>query len=310
MKFGFVITFVLLVVSLGARGADFPDWTLTPPSDDRLWFYSVGSGTDANDARTSALAELTSRLAVTVQSTSQQFVSSSNNNQGQASADFYLDIDTKQKSNQYSFNRVEVLRQFYDETHKVHYVLARINKDVFFEQLHSQLLTKIERLKPTNDFTNNTATDLEKLIRFNWQKRSIVQDLAVLKAYQQDVEQIDLALNIMEREFTELANNTQVNLISSNTAELAELKRWLNQAGFNISTKTQSAPLTLFVTSINDWQGQDQFQYANKQDMQLVFVYQGQKIHQQSLSAIAFANEGVVANTKATQLLNKQLNTN
>ena len=310
MKFGFVFTLFLFVATFIARAADFPEWTLNPPSDDRLWFYSVGADTDVNDARKNALAELTSRLAVTIQSTSQQFVSSANSNSSEATADFYLDIDTKQKSNQYTFNRVEVVRQFYDEQHQTFYVLTRINKDVFFEQLHNQLLERVNRLKPDSELAENKAVSLEKLIKFNCQKRSLIQDLALLKAYQQDAEQIDLYLTLMQKQFGQLAAATPLKLISSNTVNLTSIKNWLSQAGFNLATTNKNNQLTLFVSDINQWQGEDEFQFANKQNMQLAFVYQGNVLQQQTISSIAFANDQRLANKKAEQLLNKQLNTN
>ena len=303
MKQGIFYVLLCIIFSFRANASNFPDWALTPPGDDRLWFYSVGAGNNVTDARTNALADLTSRLSVTVQSTSQQLVSAENNN-----ADFYLDIDTKQRSNVYTFNRVEVLQQYLDAQHNMIYVLTRINKDSFFEQLHQHVLSQVTQV--SINAGDNKALQLEKLILFNWQKRSILQDLALLKAYQQDTDKIDAKLQILESQFANLANNTPISVITQNTTDNNKLGQWLNKAGFNLSVKSNDSALQVLMTNNNQWQGQDDFQFAHKQKVDLAFVFNSTMLYQKTLSAIAFAPTKAVAKVKASQKLLKQLNTN
>ena len=281
----------------------FPNWALQVPADDSNWFYTVGAGSDITEAKKNALGDLATRISVSIQSTSQQFVDAQ-----QQGTEFYLELDTKQSSSTVQFNRVEVLRKDFEESTQTHYILARVDKDSFFDARLQALTQTLSSL----DFDASTPLpqSLEKLLKFNWQKQQLAAQLYLLQAYEQPITLQQAKFEQLNQSFNTLASQINIELYSPSTKLQSLLTAWLQKAGFSFSRKEQQPVLSLAASDINTWSGQDQFHYAVKQQTQLVFAFANNVIVERTLVTQAYSTELTQAEAAAWQKLRKQVQTN
>ena len=299
MKQGLLLLLLFLLSSF--RALALPNWALNPPSDDAMWFYSVGSGSSISEARKHALGEIAARLKVQIQSSSQQFVDAQ-----QKQSPFYLELDIKQVSSAFEFNRVEDLRSSFDTDHNVHYVLTRVNKNSFFEQQEQVLAKQLAHFSELTD----TETALKRLFEYNLLKNKLHSELYLLKAYNIEVEDLKESLAKADQMFKKLAAATPITINSSSVPVNQIIQGWLSKAGFDLFKTSDDANLKVTTTGLNTWQGQDKFHHAIKQEVTLVFSYAGQILLTRDLSATAYARAQEQAQTIAWQRLTEQLETN
>lgn len=282
---------------------NYPDWVLNTPSDNRVWFYSVGAGSNQQQAQQAALAELSTRLKVSVQSISQQFVDAKNKQ-----VDFFLEQDSKQVSEQFDFNNVEILSEHQDEQSL--FVLVKVNKDSFFNNRLQQLSDNVSRVSPNS--LDSPSVKMHKLINFNWHKNTINSELKFLNAFQIDTESIAQQLSQIERHNQDFASSVKTELVSTDLANelLADIKNWQNKALLNGLNKNSEHSLTIVVEGVNQRHGQDQFNALTQLEANLNFLYEGEIIYTQYLQSQAFSSNQAQATRQAWQLLKGQFVTN
>ena len=270
----------------------YPNWAITPPEDDSRWFYTLGSGVTNAEAQKNALGELANRIRVNVESTTQQFVSSSRVNNADSEQAFYLELDTKLSSDLLAFNRVEHVRHYYDDNNQRHYVLSKVDKASFFQPRSEKLQHNLDRYRFNQDSSDNEK--LEKLLNFTWHKAQLTADLYLLEAYQQPTEALKQEYAVINAQFAELAGNTFVKVISPSKQLKLELSDWLKTKGFVLSADANKLSLTLLASDINQWTGHDNFYHAIKQGFDLAFIYNNQLIAEKAYSDVTYAvtNEG------------------
>lgn len=269
-----------------------------------LWFYTVGAGPSVAAANKNALAELANRLQVNIQSTSQQFVDA------QASGnEFYLALDVKQISKEFSFTRVERVKTSYEASNHTHYTLVKVDKLSFFADMHQALAAKLALFGEINATTKREQ--LTRLLQFNQQRQALFADLYLLQAYQQPVDALAEQIRALQKRFVDLAKRTNIYMINTSSTLTFAVSERLQKSGFLISNDepltSSSEPLKVVVSEVNTWQGQDQFHHSLKQQAQISFVYQQQLIFQLNLSAQAMAKELTQAQKRVWHRLIAQL---
>ncbi len=139
--------YLLMLVGLGIgliAGDNIPSWYFNPPSDNETSWYGVGEGNSLRQAKDSALADVASKLSVTISSK----VSSTTT---QATTDLYTSLNKNVNINQesevkkISFNDFEVVSSTQNDTKAL--VLVGVNKAKFLKDQGQTLNDTIKEIK-------------------------------------------------------------------------------------------------------------------------------------------------------------------
>ncbi|NVK24807.1 MAG: LPP20 family lipoprotein [Gammaproteobacteria bacterium] len=301
----FILLLLICTYSSVTNATELPEWLATPPADSQLWFYSIGNGEDLKQAKNSALAELSTRIQIDVQTTTQQFVQANNQQ-----VDYFLEQDNRFNSEKMSFNNVEVVREFKHEQGT--YVLIKVDRDSFFSAKYIAIEENFAKLlSPENLQTpDSLATKLSKVINYQWQKNWLTTQLNILNAYDIDITELNRLKQKIEQDVIEVAQQVSTTLtLPENMAPpiRSPLEQWVTNVGFIKKANPNSIDLQIIATSANTWQGEDRFNHVHKIEFELLFLLNQQLLSQKRFSAQAFANQAQIAQQHSIEQLIQQL---
>ena len=158
---------------------------MTPPSNNGIFLYGTGAGYTKEDAQNSALDNLVSRLSISIES---KFESKTRVESGEFQS--YYKKSEKNIKTEVSKIRVsnfDISKSFTSEDGTI-YVLARSNKDKFFNSLKKEMDIKIKNIQE-NLHINKNANILKKYSFYKKSKNNllnIVPTLLVLNVLNED----------------------------------------------------------------------------------------------------------------------------
>ena len=152
-----------------------PSWYTDPDMSNKSYIYGLGQGDSRKDAINSALNDSVSTLNVSVSSSFERSISSSNNN----GTEFY-DTNTQESINvvteELSLNNYEVVEQKRLDK-GTHVVMIRVNKHKLFQSLYADLENSFKMLDAT---LQSKADTLEMILIYRKYLGIIKQHMASL----------------------------------------------------------------------------------------------------------------------------------
>lgn len=177
-----MMNFLLVLIGLGVAliaGEALPSWYFNPPSDNETSLYGVGEGSSLRQAKDSALADIASKLSVTISSK----VSKNETQSTVGAVSSYkqnVNVNLESEVKKISFNNFNVVSTSQNESKT--YILLQVDKAKFV----------IDQLQTLND----TIKELDSLQTAS-QDKSILEHYQKYKSISPDVEKAKTIVSIL-----------------------------------------------------------------------------------------------------------------
>jgi hypothetical protein len=177
-----VMKYLLVLLGFGVilfANESLPSWYSNPPVDNEMTWYGVGEGPTLRSAKDSALADVASRLSVTV-------TSKVSKNATQTTTGEYISYNQKVNLNlesevkKISFNNYDIVSSTQNESRAL--VLVQVDKSQF--------------LKDQVQILNDTVADI-KALEVAPKKTHILEEYKKFQEYSQDVEKAKTIISIL-----------------------------------------------------------------------------------------------------------------
>lgn len=289
--------------------SSLPEWVTTPPGDSQQWFYSVGAGEDKQQAQINALEELSSRLQVTAESNTQQFVEAKDGN-----TELYLETDSLLSTSNLTFTNIDVVK-----TAKLNnevFLLVQVDRQVFFQQLHDSIKEKLSTYLIDNRAVGikNLSPAVFKLIQYNQAKPNIEKTLGLLRSYAFETFELDKLTAQLQQRAQSIAEKVGYQVVLANTEQ-----KHANDINLSLINQMQSIGLTsdkkthtlkAVFAGINTKTSTTEFHTAVQMSAQLIYLLDDNIIYQTPLNAIAFNQTPELAEQQSFNAIQVQLGSN
>ncbi|MCX6074124.1 MAG: LPP20 family lipoprotein [Campylobacterales bacterium] len=173
---------LLVLIGLGIgliAGENVPSWYFNPPSDNEVSWYGVGEGNSLRQAKDSALADIASKLSVTISSKVSKDATQTTSG---AFSSYHQNVNVNQESEvkKMSFNNFEVISTSQNDSKAL--VLVQVDKAKF---LKDQLQTLTDMVK-----------ELDTL-QLSPKGKSILEEYQEFKSLAPDVEKAKTIISIL-----------------------------------------------------------------------------------------------------------------
>lgn len=173
---------LLVLIGLGIAllaGENVPSWYFNPPSDDATSWYGVGEGNSLRQAKDSALADIASKLSVTISSKVSKDATQTTSG---TFSSYHQNVNVNQESEvkRMSFNNFEVTSTSQNDSKAL--VLVQVDKAKFLKD-QLQILT-------------DTVKDLDGL-KLAPKGKSILEQYQEFKSLASDVEKAKTIISIL-----------------------------------------------------------------------------------------------------------------
>lgn len=135
-----------------------PAWVLSPPNDDRVWFWGVGEGADLDSAKRAALKDIAARLRVSISGQLDSQVSVENNKVDRQAR---TRISEEVQKTEFSHQVVDKTAQSMDGF----YVLTKVDRQAFIRDLKEKMSSLDGGIQQTTTGLDN-KTPLERFMAF------------------------------------------------------------------------------------------------------------------------------------------------
>lgn len=232
-------TIMLLLLSQFGCAQSIPNWVHAPSLDSQATFYSVGSGSSIELAKSDALTNLALRLIVNVESETESYSNLDNGKLNQR-----LNMSTIQASEQLTFVKTEIVKTYveHEETH----VLVSVDKMAVFDSIRDNFSNTILPLTAIDNMS--TAQILVNRLKLDEYLPLYQKYLSLLRAYQQPVQNIENALSRFRISSNDHIKQTAFTVITNKQDELGLAKSYsdrLLKKGFSNASQPNTLKLTL-----------------------------------------------------------------
>ena len=286
-----------------------PQWVTTPPGDSQQWFYSVGSGENKQQAQINALEGLSSRLQVTAQSNTQQFVEAKDGN-----TELYLETDSLLSTSDLTFTNIDIIKtaNYYNEV----FLLVQVDRQVFFQQLHDSIKEKLTTYLIDNKAVGvkNLSPALFKLIQYNQAKPHIEKTLGLLRSYTFETFELDELINQLHLRAQTVAEKVgyQVVLANEEQKQATDIKvSLINQMqSIGLTSAKKAHTLKAIFAGINTKISTTEFHTAVQMSAELIYLLDDNIIYQTPLNAISFSQSPKLAQQQTFDAIKLQIGSN
>lgn len=288
------------------KSDSLPQWVITPPGDSQQWFYSVGSGESKQQAQINALEALSSRLQVTAQSNTQQFVEAKDGN-----TQLYLETDSLLTTSNLTFTNIDIIKtvQYTNEV----ILLVQVDRQVFFQQLHDSIKEKLSIYLIDNGTVGikNLSPALFKLIQYNQVKPNIEKTLSLLRSYTFETFELDELISQLQQRAQSVADQVsyQVILANAEQKQATDIKRSLiNQMqSMGLTSAPKEHTLKTVFAGLNVENTKTEFHTAVKMSAELIYLLDDNIIYKMPLNAISFNQTPELAEQQTFEIIQSQL---
>lgn len=297
---------IALLVSLilpFAHASSLPSWVTAPPGDSLNWFYSVGAGDNEQHARNQALEALSTRLQVTIQTETQQFVEAKDGN-----TQLYLETDSLLSSSGLTFTNIEILKTAHYNNDIV--LLVKVDRQAFFQQIHNQLKNTLADFLVPN-MPEQLSSALVKIIQYQQSKTNLERKMYLLDAYAFNTQALKTLSAKLQQRASKLAEliSYRVILANINQSGVEQIHQSITQhmQSIGFTSNAKSHQLKVVFAGVNIQQTETPFHSAVKLSAQLHYLLDDQLIYQYPLKATAYNQNAQMAKQQALILLQAQL---
>lgn len=298
-----LITLLFGLILPFAHAGTLPSWVTAPPEDSLNWFYSVGAGDTEQLAINQALETLSTRLQVTIQTDTQQFVEAKDGN-----TQLYLETDSLLSSSGLTFTNIETVKTAHYNNDIL--LLVKVDRQAFFQQIHYQLKnTLLDFLVP--NVPEQLSSALVKIIQYQQIKTNLERKMYLLEAYAFNTQDLKTLSRKLQQRASKLAQLISYRIILANINQPGvkpmhqSITQNLQSIGFTSNTKSHQ--LKVVFAGVNIQQTETPFHSAVKLSAQLHYLLDNQLIYQYPLSATAYNQNAKMAKQQALTLLQAQL---
>jgi len=283
-----------------------PQWVTTPPGDSQQWFYSVGAGENKQQAQINALETLSSRLQVTAQSNTQQFVEAKD-----GTTELYLETDSLLSTSNLTFTNIDIVKTA--RLNNEFFLLVQVDRQVFFQQLHDSIKEKLITYLIDNKAVGiaNLSPALFKLIQYNQAKGNIQKTLGLLRSYAFETFELDTLITQLQQRAQSIAEKVGYQVVLANTEQKqatdieVSLINQMQSMGLTSDQKTHT--LRVVFTGINKKTSTTEFHTAVQMSAELIYLLDDNIIYQTPLNAIAFNQTPELAEQQTFDAIQLQL---
>lgn len=303
-KIFFLASFLLWLPKVHA--SSLPDWVTTPPGDSNLWFYTVGMGDNKKQAQQNALEELSSRLQVSVQSNTQQFVEAKN-----GTTELYLETDSLLSTTNLTFTNIDIVKSAEHNNDVI--LLIKVDRQAFFGQLHNAIKQQLTSYLIDNRALGikNISPALVKLIQYNRAKPTINKTMVLLRSYSFETFELDeLVIQLKQRAQTISEQvGYQVVLASNKQNYARDIRLSLINQMQTIGLTSDQHPHTLkaVFAGINLETTTTEFHSAVKMSAEIIYLLDDNIIYQTPINAISFSQTPELAEQQTFKSVQLQL---
>ncbi|MDO6720713.1 LPP20 family lipoprotein [Psychrosphaera sp. 1_MG-2023] len=289
-------TIMLLLLSQFGCAQSIPNWVHAPSLDSQSNFYSVGSGSSLEVAKSNALTNLALRLIVNVESETESYSNLDNGKLNQR-----LNMSTVQASEQLTFVKTEIIKTHVEgeETH----VLVSVDKMTVFNSIRDNFSNVI--LPLTNSDKVPAAQILVNRLKLDEYLPLYQKYLSLLRAYQQPVQTIENALNRFRIASNDRINQTAFTVITNKQDELGLAKSYsdrLLKKGFSNSSQANTLKLTLVGPELQYSMQNDH--HAYRAIGEVFFSYNGDVVLTKKIDLFEFDKDKSIAWSTLVSALN------
>jgi hypothetical protein len=305
-----IYNYLILTLSIfllpQAEAKSLPQWVITPPGDSQQWFYSVGSGENKQQAQTNALEALSSRLQVTAQSNTQQFVEAKDGN-----TELYLETDSLLSTSNLTFTNIDIVKtaQYNNEV----LLLVQVDRQVFFQQLHDSVKEKLTTYLIDNKAVGikNLSPALFKLIQYNQAKSNIEKNLGLLRSYTFETFELDKLTTQLQQRALFIADKVGYQVILANSEQKQatdiELSLINQMQSMGLTSDQKAHTLKTVFSGLNIETSTTEFHTAVKMSAELIYLLDDNIIYQMPLSAVSFNQTPELAEQQTFKAIQSQL---
>jgi hypothetical protein len=228
----------LLLLAGVVHSDPLPEWINAPTQDSTHTFYSVGSGPTIEEAKANALANLSMRLIVNVESETQSY-----SKLADGQLDQRLNQSTIQASEKMTFVKTNIINTFVakNETH----VNVSADKSEVFNTIKSDLVSTLMPLIKT-DLSQSEI--IANRLKFEQEIQHSSKFISLLRAYQQNVTALEAKIEHFVAVSNQLISETSFHVMASQIDKLGLVKSMserLQKLGFSNLDKPHQLKVTL-----------------------------------------------------------------